>query len=183
MALKIFYDTFHRKKREGIKDIETRIKEAGASDLKTKRLSISKIELEFLGKEYSFSPFAPVLAGFFVAIVSSALGVGGGFLLVPFMVSVMGLPMFLVPGTSALSILITMLVSAGNYLKLGTRIDLQLLGIEIVGIVLGSFIGPHLSKVLRERKLRLILGLLLLYIGIGYTVGEWVKRTFGIRIV
>ncbi len=104
-----------------------------------------KIELEFLGKEYSFSPFAPVLAGFFVAIVSSALGVGGGFLLVPFMVSVMGLLMFLVPGTSALSILITMLVSAGNYLKLGTRIDLQLLGIEIVGIVLGRMSRPVMS--------------------------------------
>ncbi len=183
VAIKIFYDTFHKKKKEGIKEIEQKIKEKGVSDLRTKSVSFTKIELEFLGKVYAFNPLTPVLAGFVVAIISSALGVGGGFLLVPFMVSVMGLPMFLVPGTSALCILITMLVSAGNYLKLGAQIDLQLLGIEIVGIVLGSFIGPHLSKVLKEKKLRLILGILLLYIGIGYTIGEWVKKTFGIRIV
>ncbi|EDP76346.1 sulfite exporter TauE/SafE family protein [Hydrogenivirga sp. 128-5-R1-1] len=183
VALKIFYDTFHKKKKEQIKDIEESIKERGASDLTTKKVSLTSIELEFLGKTYSFNPLVPVLAGFVVAIVSSALGVGGGFLLVPFMVSVMGLPMFLVPGTSALSILITMLVSAGNYLKLGAQIDIQLLGIEIVGIVIGSFVGPHLSKVLKEKKLRLILGFLLLYIGIGYTVGGWVKKVFGIRIV
>ncbi len=51
------------------------------------------------------------MAGFVVAIISSALGVGGGFLLVPFMVSVLKIPMYLVPGTSAFSILITSLVS------------------------------------------------------------------------
>jgi len=183
VALKIFYDTFHKGKKQAIKDIEDRIRQAGTSDLRTRRLSLTSIELEFLGKTYSFSPITPVLAGFFVAIISSALGVGGGFLLVPFMVSVMGLPMFLVPGTSALSILITMLVSAGNYIQLGAQIDVKLLGIEIVGIVIGSFIGPHLSKILKEKKLRLILGFLLLYIGIGYTVGEWVRKVFGIRIV
>jgi uncharacterized membrane protein YfcA len=183
VAFKIFYDVFHKKKKEGIKEIEERIREKGESDLRTKKLSLSRVELEFMGNTYSFSPLTPVLAGFFVAIISSALGVGGGFLLVPFMVSVMGLPMFLVPGTSALSILITMLVSAGNYLKMGAQIDIQLLGIEIVGIVLGSFIGPHLSKLLKEKKLRIILGALLLYIGVGYTIGEWVKKVFGIRIV
>ncbi len=183
VALKIIYDIFHKKKKEQIKSIESRISEAGKSDLRTVRVSLSRIEFTFAGKEYSFSPFVPVLAGFVVAIISSALGVGGGFLLVPFMVSVMGIPMFLVPGTSALSILITMLVSAGNYLKMGAQLELSLLAIEIAGIVLGSFIGPHLSKVLKEKKLRLLLGILLLYIGIGYTFGDLIKETLGIRII
>ncbi len=183
VALKIFYDVLSPKKQDKIKSIEEKIREAGASDLKTKSVSLTKIELEFLGNTYSFSPLTPIAAGFGVAIISSALGVGGGFLLVPFMVSVMGLPMFLVPGTSALSILITMIVSAGNYFKLGARIDLTLLAIEIAGIVIGSFIGPHLSKVLKEKKLRLALAAVLLYIGIGYTIGDWVKANFGIRIV
>ncbi len=183
VAIKIFYDTFHKGKRENIRDIEKRIKESKTSDLRTRKLSLSRIELEFLGKVYSFNPLTPVVAGFVVAIISSALGVGGGFLLVPFMVSVMGLPMFLIPGTSALSILITMIVSVGNYVKMGAQIDFQLLGIEVLGVILGSFVGPHLSKVLKEKKLRLMLGFLLLYIGIGYTVGWWIKKVFGIRIV
>ncbi len=183
VAFKIFYDLFHKRGREKIKEIEAGIKERGASDLKTKRISLSKVVLEFHGREYHFSPLTPLLAGFLVAIVSSALGVGGGFLLVPFMVSVMGIPMFLVPGTSALSILVTMIVSAGNYLKMGAPVDLAFLGVEVLGVVLGSFLGPHFSKFLGEGRLRLALGVVLLYIGVGYTVGEWVRSSLGIRII
>ncbi len=183
VALKMIYDLFHTKKKERIKEIESGISKLSGSDLRTTHLSMKKIEFEFAGKTYSFSPLTPLLAGFVVAIVSSSLGVGGGFLLVPFMVSVMGIPMFLVPGTSALSILITMLVSAGNYFKMGARIDPALLGTEVMGIFLGSLVGPHLSKYLKERKLRLLLGILLLYIGLGYTFGGIIKRLFGIRVV
>ncbi len=183
VAFKIFYDLLWSKQKENIKSIEEKIKVKGKSDLKTRSISLTHIELQFLGNTYSFSPLTPILAGFVVAIISSALGVGGGFLLVPFMVSAMRLPMFLVPGTSALSILITMVVSASNYMKMGVAIDIKLLGIEIVGVVLGSFIGPHFSKVLKEKKLRLLLGFLLLYIGFGYTLGQLIKKYSGIRII
>ncbi len=169
VALKMIYDLFHTKKKERIKEIESGISKLSGSDLRTTHLSVKKIEFEFAGKTYSFSPFTPLLAGFVVAVISSSLGVGGGFLLVPFMVSVMGIPMFLVPGTSALSILITMLVSAGNYFKMGAELSWELLSVEIAGIVIGSFVGPHLSKLLKERRLRLVLGLLLLYVGLVYT--------------
>ncbi len=183
VAIKIIYDVFHTKKKREIKEIEDKITSVGKSDLRTITLTFHKVEFEFTGKIYSFNPLIPATAGFVVAIVSSALGVGGGFLLVPFIVSVMGIPMFLVPGTSALSILITMVVSAGNYLKLGAQLDMNLLGIEIVGIVLGSFLGPYLSKILKEKKLRLLLGILLLYIGFGYTFGGIIRDIFGIRII
>lgn len=183
VSLKIFRDVFHGKKKESMKALEEDIRTAGGSDLRVSSISVRRIELEFLGRSYSFNPLTPILAGFGVAVLSSALGVGGGFLLVPFMVSVMGLPMFLVPGTSALSILITMVVSAGNYLKLGAPVDVKFLGVEILGIVIGSFAGPHLSKFLRERKLRLFLALLLFYIGLGYTFGELIEKFTGVRII
>ncbi len=183
VAFKIFHDVFFSGKRAKIRSLEESLKHKRSSDLRTKRLSFKRIEFEFLGKIYSFNPLAPVLAGFVVAVISSALGVGGGFLLVPFMVSVMGVPMFLVPGTSALSILITMIVSGANYLKLGAQVDFTLLGIEVVGVVVGSFIGPFLSSFLGEKKLRLMLGILLFYIGVGYTFGELVKEVLGFRII
>ncbi|RLJ71349.1 hypothetical protein BCF55_1649 [Hydrogenivirga caldilitoris] len=181
VAFKVFYDVFSKGK--DIRDVEKRIEEKGRSDLRTRGVSLFRVELAFLGASYTFNPITPIVAGFVVAVISSALGVGGGFLLVPFMVSVMGLPMFLVPGTSALSILVTMTVSAGNYLNLGAKIDLQLLVIEVLGVMTGSLLGPHLSRVLKERKLRLALGILLLYIGFGYTLGAWIERTFGIRLL
>jgi len=183
VSLRIFYDTFHKEKREAMKALERDIREAGGSDLRVRSISMQSIELEFLGRNYSVSLFSPVLAGLSVAILSSALGVGGGFLLVPFMVSMMKLPMFLVPGTSAFSILITMIVSTGNYLKLGALIDVRFLSVEVLGVIVGSFVGPHLSKFLRERKLRLFLAVLLFYIGLGYTLGGLIRKLFGIKIV
>ena len=76
-----------------------------------------------------------------------------------------------------------MIVSVGNYLNLGAQIDLKMISVEVVGVVVGSLVGPHLSKVLKEKKLRILLGVILLYIGIGYTLGGWIKEVLGIRIV
>ena len=168
VSLKIFQEVFLSTKTKGkIEEIESKLKEGRGSDLRFS-LSLRRVAVEYLGSTYNFSPMTPLMAGFVVAIISSALGVGGGFLLVPFMVSVLRIPMFLVPGTSALAILITMVVSIGNYIHLGSRFDPVFLGIEIAGVVAGSFVGPHLSRIMGEKKLRISLGVLLLYIGIRY---------------
>ena len=54
-----------------------------------------RITIEFGEEQFSFNPLLPFLSGVAIAVLSSALGVGGGFLLVPFMSIVMGLPMFI----------------------------------------------------------------------------------------
>jgi len=183
VALKILYDLFAVGSRRRIHRLEGKIGSRRRSDLRTERISLSSIEFTFMDETYRFSPLTPVLAGFVVAVISSALGVGGGFLLVPFMVSAMGIPMFLVPGTSALSILVTMIVSGSNYLKLGAQFDPLLLSVEVAGVLIGSLAGPHFSGFLKEKKLRLFLGLVLLYIGVGYTFGTFIEQLFGIRII
>ena len=168
VALKTFQEVFFStSSKKRISEIEEKLKREKKGEVRF-RLSFPSIELEYLGTRSRFSLFSPLLAGFVVAVVSSSLGVGGGFLLVPFMVSILGIPMYLVPGTSALAILITMVVSVGNYLQLGSRADPVFLGIEVLGVVAGSFVGPHLSKVMGEKKLRLSLGALLLYVGLRY---------------
>ncbi|MDQ7083293.1 MAG: sulfite exporter TauE/SafE family protein [Aquificota bacterium] len=183
VAFKILHEVFFSWERERMKGLEEDLSRSHKWDVRTVKLNLLKVEIEFLGRTYSFSTLSPLLAGFLVAVVSSTLGVGGGFLLVPFMASFLRIPMFLVPGTSALSILITMVVSIGNYVKMGAQVDLFLIGLEVLGVVVGSLIGPQVSRHLKERKLRVLLGLILLYIGVGYTVGDYVKNTFGIRII
>ncbi len=170
VALKIFYDVFHKEK-EKVKGIDQKIK--GKPELrKVKVVNRSKKEIRFtfLEEEYSFNPLLPFTAGFLVAIISSALGVGGGFLLVPFMVSALKIPMYLVPGTSAFSILITSIVSVANYLKLGASVKWSFVLFEIVGVLIGSYLGPHVSHWLGERNLRIVLGLILILIGFKYII-------------
>lgn len=167
VAFKVFHDVFV-KERERVKSIDKDLKEGKERRVKVLKRSMKEVEFSFLGKKYSFNPILPVLAGFVVAVISSALGVGGGFLLVPFMVSVLKVPMYLVPGTSAFAVLITTTISMLNYIKLGAVVYWKVIFAEALGVIVGSFIGPHISHILGERRLRLLLGFILLGIGLKY---------------
>jgi uncharacterized membrane protein YfcA len=130
--------------------------------------SSQRIHFVFAGVQFEYAPWAAFLAGAGIAVVSSALGVGGGFLLVPFMVLVLGLPMFLVAGTAALAIAVSSITSIGNYLRLGVELDVPLLLLLLAGTIAGAWVGPRLSSHLRERWLEGILGLVLMLIGVRY---------------
>ena len=131
--------------------------------------SFRQLVFRFGNEEFAFNTWLPLLAGMAIAILSSALGVGGGFLLVPFMSIVMRLPMYVIAGTSALAIAVHSLTSIGNYVRLGIELDWTMLGILLAGVVAGSAIGPTVSKYIPENGLRGLLGIVLLLIGLRYT--------------
>ena len=119
---------------------------------------------------FSFKAYVPMLGGIFIAALASFLGIGGGFLFVPFLTSVAGLPMFLVAGTSALVVLVGMIVSIFSYMVgKGVVIYWGLIGAELVGIFVGSMIGPRTSKYIPDIWLKRLFVLLAFYIGIRYT--------------
>ena len=132
--------------------------------------SISKVKFTFYGVEFSFKPVIPLIGGFFIAALASFLGIGGRFLFVPFLTSIEGLPMFLVAGTSALTVLVGMIVSIFSYMVIkGVVVYWPLIGIELFGIFIGSMIGPRTSKYIPDIWLKRIFVLLAMYVGIRYT--------------
>lgn len=135
-----------------------------------KHWSVTQIEFEFGGEQFSFQPWIAAAAGFGIAVLSSALGVGGGFLMVPFMAMALRLPMFIVAGTAALAIFVSSTASIANYLALGVRLDWALLVPLLVGTLAGAWLGPFTSRFLREQWLRFLLVLVLLGIGLRYLV-------------
>jgi uncharacterized membrane protein YfcA len=139
-----------------------------AIGVKHQLYSFRRILFVFAGEQFSYAPWIPFLTGAGIAVVSSALGVGGGFLLVPFMILLLGLPMFIVAGTSALAIAVSSVTSIFNYIRLGIELDTPLLLLLLAGTIVGALIGPRLSSHLHERWLQIILGLVLFLIGIGY---------------
>lgn len=131
---------------------------------------LTKISFTFYGVEFSFNPVWPVIGGFFIAALAAFLGIGGGFLYVPFLTSVAGLPMYIVAGTSAVAVLIGMIVSIFSYIVIkGVPVDFFLIGVEMVGVAAGSFLGPHTSKYIPEIWLKRLFVLLAVYVGIRYT--------------
>jgi len=130
--------------------------------------SLRQIDFEFGGERFSYHPVTAFLAGLGIAILSSALGVGGGFLLVPFMAMFLRLPMFVVAGTAALAIFISSSTSIANYLALGVRLDWNLLIPLLAGTLCGAYLGPRLSRHFRDRWLKAVLAIVLLGIGVRY---------------
>jgi hypothetical protein len=138
--------------------------------VKVQKFTPTECEFSFFGVEFKFNPLIPVVGGFCIAALASFLGVGGGFLLVPFLTSVAGLPMYLVAGTSALAVLIGMVNSIASYMLLKqTPVAWGLIGAELVGVVIGSIIGPKTSKFIPDKVLKYIFIVLAVYVGLRYT--------------
>jgi hypothetical protein len=131
--------------------------------------SLSRIAFTFYGQEFSFNPIWPLLGGFVINGISALIGVGGGFLYVPFLTSVAGLPMFIVAGTSALAVLVGMIVNIFNMMVVrAVPVDFTLISTELIGIAIGSVLGPVTSKKIPEVWLKRIFVVLAVYVGIGY---------------
>ena len=146
----------------------------------TSKWSLAKTEISFFGQTFSFSPMWALAGGFFISALASFLGIGGGFLYVPFLTSVVGLPMFVVAGTSALSVLIGMIFAIFNFMVLkGVMVHWPLIGVELIGIFIGSMIGPRTGKYIPEKVLKGIFIFLALYIGLRYTL----RGFFGIAML
>jgi len=148
--------------------------------VKTLKWSLVKTDISFFGQTFSFSPLWAFVGGFFISAVASFIGVGGGFLYVPFLSSVVGLPMFVVAGTSALSVLIGMIFGIFNFMVLkGVVVYWPMIGAELVGIFVGSMIGPRTGKYIPNKVLKGIFIVLAIYIGLRYTLSGF----FGITIL
>lgn len=142
-------------------------------------MSIGKVDFTFCGVEFSFNPLLPIAGGIAISAVAAFLGVGGGFLLVPFLTSITQLPMYLAAGTSALAVLVSMITSIITLMTKGTAIDWVLIGTQMVGIAIGSTVGPYTSKYFSDKWLKRMFIVLALYVGIDFVL----KGFFGIKLL
>lgn len=148
--------------------------------VKVIKMSLTEITFTFYGVEFKFNPLIPLLGGVVISAVAAFLGVGGGFLLVPFLTSVAELPMYLAAGTSALAVLISMITSIITLITKGVQFDWALIGLELVGVAVGSVIGPRTSKYFSDLWLKRLFIVLALYVGIDYVLrGFFNIKMFG----
>ncbi len=158
--------------REAAKRFEEAAKKGGGGEegVKIVRFSLTECVFTFYGVEFKFSPLLAALGGFGIAIIAVFLGIGGGFLLVPFMTDIVKLPMFIVAGTSAFIVLVKMIVGIFTYIVLkGVTVWWPFIGTELIGIFIGSMIGPRTQKYIPDIWLKRLFVLLAIYVGLRYT--------------
>ena len=126
------------------------------------------ISFDYAGKTYRTNPWSPWLAGFAIAVIASIFGVGGGFLLVPYMASILGIPMYIIPATAALAVFISSVISVSNYLRMGSEVDIPVLVFLIIGGIVGARLGPKLNQIMKESWLQASLASIVAVIGAKY---------------
>jgi len=78
--------------------------------------------------------------------------------------------MFIVAGTSALAVLVSMITSIFTFMFMKSiPVDFPLISTEMIGVFIGSVLGPVTSKYIPEVWLKRLFVILALYVGIGYT--------------
>ncbi len=108
------------------------------------------------------SVIPPLMVGILVGILSAIMGVGGGFIMVPAMIYLLGMPTKVVVGTSLFQIIFvtgftTLLHATTNF-----TVDIALAVLLLVGGVIGAQIGTRLGTYLKAEQLRILLAMLVL---------------------
>jgi uncharacterized membrane protein YfcA len=117
------------------------------------------------------SPVAPLAIGFAAGVMTVLLGIGGGFIIVPAMIYLLGMPARVVIGTS-LAMVLSVSAATTMVHALTTRsVDIVLAALLLVGGVVGAQYGALLALRIKPDLLRLALALIILLVGLRMLLG------------
>ena len=117
------------------------------------------------------SPLAPLLLGIVSGIMTMLMGVGGGFILVPAMLYIIGMSTQLVIGTSLFQILFVTMFTTMVHATTTRAIDLVLAFLLLIGSVIGAQVGGRLSMKVRPEYLRVALAFIVLIVALRMALG------------
>jgi uncharacterized protein len=117
------------------------------------------------------SPLAPLLLGMATGILTMLMGIGGGFVLVPAMLYILGMSASVVVGTSLFQILFVTMATTMMHALTTKAVDIVLAGLLLIGSVTGAQIGAHYAQRVRPEYLRLALAAVVLLIALRLVIG------------
>lgn len=117
------------------------------------------------------SPLAPLLLGFFTGVLTVLLGVGGGFILVPAMLYLLGMGTQVVVGTSLFQILFVTAAATMVHATTTKAVDIVLAALLLLGSVVGAQMGARFAMQVKPEYLRLILAVIVLLVALRMLLG------------
>lgn len=119
-------------------------------------------KMRFPRSRLFISAFVPAGIGFIGGVLASVLGIGGGFLIVPAMIYLLGMPPLLVAGTALFQIIFTTASATVMHATFNNTVDIVLALILILGSVVGTQIGVIFARFIRGQQARVILAMIIL---------------------
>jgi uncharacterized protein len=124
------------------------------------------LKMKFRASGLYISVIPPVLVGAAVGFLAAIMGVGGGFILVPAMIYLLGMPTKVVIGTSLFQIIFVTAFTTVMHAVTSQTVDMLLALLLILGGVVGAQIGTRVGVRLKAEQLRILLSLLVLTVSI-----------------
>ena len=117
------------------------------------------------------SPLAPFILGVMTGVMTMLLGVGGGFIMVPAMLYILGMDATMVVGTSLFQILFTTIVSTMVHSLTTRAVDIVLALLLLLGGVIGAQIGARLAMKVNPIRMLLGLAIVVLLVAVRVAIG------------
>ena len=117
------------------------------------------------------SPLAPLILGFATGILTVLLGVGGGFIMVPAMLYILGMATRVVVGTSLFQILFVTAATTMVHAVTTKAVDIVLAFFLLLGSVVGAQVGARLAQRFPPDYLRLVLAAIVLLVALRMGAG------------
>ena len=110
------------------------------------------------------SVLPPVAVGLFVGMLTAIMGVGGGFIMVPAMIYLLGMPTKVVVGTSLFQIITVTAATTMMHAITNQTVDIVLAVLLLIGGVVGAQFGTRIGTLLKAEQLRILLALLVILV-------------------
>ena len=119
-------------------------------------------KMRFRRSKLYISALLPLLLGFMVGVLAAVMGIGGGFVMVPAMIYLLGMPTGVVVGTSLFQIVFVTANAAFLQAYMNQTVDVVLALVLLLGAVVGAQLGAILGAYLRGEQVRGLLALVVL---------------------
>lgn len=135
-----------------------------------------KFDMRFWGETFVAKPMLMLLGGIAMGVIASAFGVGGGFMFMPFMTTLVGYPMYLAVPIALAGTFATSIGGISKYVLMGYSPDWIMAALIAAGAMCGGVVGPKIQKRLPEIFLKRMLAAALILTCLNYTGLLWFMR-------
>ena len=123
------------------------------------------LKMRFRTSGLYISVIPPILVGLAVGVLAAVMGVGGGFIMVPAMIYLLGMPTKVVIGTSLFQIIFVAAFTTMLHAVTNQTVDMPLAVLLLLGGVVGAQIGTVIGLRMKAEQLRILLALLVMLVG------------------
>lgn len=135
-----------------------------------------KFDMRFWGETFVAKPLLMLIGGIVMGVIASSFGVGGGFMFMPFMTTMVGYPMYLAVPIALAGTFSTSVGAISKYVMMGYQPDWIMAALIAAGAMCGGIVGPKIQKKLPEIFLKRLLAGALILTCLKYTGLIWFMR-------